>query len=58
MENIQGEDAFEFCEEKKEEEITPTEELKDSDAPVVRLVNLIIREAITQKASDIHIEPY
>ena len=46
MENIQGEDA------------TPTEELKDSDAPVVRLVNLIIREAITQKASDIHIEPY
>jgi len=41
-----------------EEEITPTEELKDSDAPVVRLVNLIIREAITQKANDIHIEPY
>jgi type II secretory ATPase GspE/PulE/Tfp pilus assembly ATPase PilB-like protein len=41
-----------------EEDITPTEDLKDSDAPVVRLVNLIIREAITQKASDIHTEPY
>lgn len=58
MENIQGEDGLEFCEEEEEEEVTPSEELKDSDAPVVRLVNLIIREAISQKASDVHIEPY
>jgi len=57
MEDIEEEDGFETVEE-KQEEITPTEELKDADAPVVRLVNLIIREAINQKASDIHIEPY
>ncbi len=30
----------------------------DSDAPVVRLVNLIIQEAINLRASDIHIEPF
>ncbi|GAB4296096.1 MAG: type IV-A pilus assembly ATPase PilB [Desulfuromonadia bacterium] len=28
------------------------------DAPVVRLVNLILTDAIKKKASDIHIEPY
>ncbi|MCS7015385.1 MAG: ATPase, T2SS/T4P/T4SS family [Gemmatales bacterium] len=30
----------------------------DSDAPVVKLVNLIIQEAVTLRASDIHIEPF
>ena len=30
----------------------------DSDAPVVKLVNLIIQEAIALRASDIHIEPF
>ncbi len=30
----------------------------DSDAPVVKLVNLIISEAIGLRASDIHIEPF
>ncbi len=30
----------------------------DSDAPVVRLVNLIISEAVNLRASDIHIEPF
>lgn len=30
----------------------------DSDAPVVKLVNLIISEAISSRASDIHIEPF
>ncbi len=32
--------------------------LEDSDAPVVKLVNLIIQEAVSQRASDIHIEPF
>ncbi len=34
--------------------------LKDmsSEAPVIRLVNLIIRKAINPGASDIHIEPF
>jgi type IV pilus assembly protein PilB len=30
----------------------------DSEAPVVKLVNLIIHEAISLRASDIHIEPF
>ncbi|QEL15446.1 GspE/PulE family protein [Limnoglobus roseus] len=29
-----------------------------SDAPVIRLVNLIISEAVAQRASDIHVEPF
>jgi type IV pilus assembly protein PilB len=31
---------------------------EESDAPVVRLVNLIINEAVGLRASDIHIEPF
>jgi type IV pilus assembly protein PilB len=30
----------------------------DSDAPVVKLCNLIIQEAVSLRASDIHIEPF
>jgi type IV pilus assembly protein PilB len=33
-------------------------QMDESDAPVVRLVNLIIQEAISLRASDIHIEPF
>jgi type IV pilus assembly protein PilB len=32
--------------------------MDDSDAPVVKLVNLIIQEAIGLRASDIHVEPF
>jgi type IV pilus assembly protein PilB len=45
-------------------EFTQTESINslaaadDSDAPVVRLCNLIIQEAINLRASDIHIEPF
>jgi type IV pilus assembly protein PilB len=31
---------------------------EESDAPVVKLVNLIIQEAISLRASDIHVEPF
>jgi type IV pilus assembly protein PilB len=30
----------------------------DSDAPIVRLVNLIFQEAVNSRASDIHVEPF
>lgn len=30
----------------------------DDDAPVIRLVNLIITEAVKMRASDIHVEPF
>ena len=45
-------------------EFTQTESMssmaaaEESDAPVVRLCNLIIQEAINLRASDIHIEPF
>jgi type IV pilus assembly protein PilB len=32
--------------------------MDDTDAPIVKLVNLIIQEAISLRASDIHIEPF
>jgi type IV pilus assembly protein PilB len=31
---------------------------QDGDAPVIKLVNLIIQEAVSLRASDIHIEPF
>lgn len=31
---------------------------EDQDAPVIKLVNLVITEAINMRASDIHIEPF
>jgi type IV pilus assembly protein PilB len=32
--------------------------LEESDAPVVKLCNLIIQEAVSLRASDVHIEPF
>ena len=60
MSNMQDADwnsAVEVFEEKAEP-ISYSEELKDSDAPIVKLANFIIEEAIKLKASDIHIEPF
>ncbi len=37
---------------------TSTEEIDESSAPIVRLVHLIITEAVQARASDIHIEPF
>ena len=41
----------------EEVDVSDLEKASD-DAPVVRLVNLILTDAIKKKASDIHIEPY
>jgi type IV pilus assembly protein PilB len=32
--------------------------MEDSEAPVIKLVNLIIQEAVSLRSSDIHIEPF
>lgn len=40
-----------------EEETEPTVEVLEDEAPVVRLVNLTISQAVQEGASDIHIEP-
>lgn len=41
-----------------EDKITGTEDVDESSAPIVRLVNLLISEAVQMRASDIHIEPF
>ncbi|MDZ7372334.1 MAG: type II secretion system ATPase GspE [candidate division KSB1 bacterium] len=49
----------EIVREQPEEQPSATEELKAKaeEAPVIKLVNLIIAQAIRDRASDIHIEP-
>ncbi len=32
--------------------------LEEGDAPIIRLVHLVIQEAVNERASDIHIEPF
>ena len=49
--------AIDFTETALEQAAGSTAE-DNSDAPVVKLVNLIITEAVQLKASDIHIEPF
>ncbi|MCG7345002.1 Flp pilus assembly complex ATPase component TadA [Sporosarcina sp. ACRSL] len=46
-----------FFVEQPEETREQQDELTDLDSPIVRLVNQILSSAITQKASDIHIDP-
>jgi general secretion pathway protein E len=43
-----------------DQDLGDVEHLKDlaSEAPVIRLVNLILTKALEQRASDIHIEPF
>ncbi|HEY7309090.1 MAG TPA: ATPase, T2SS/T4P/T4SS family [Gemmataceae bacterium] len=41
-----------------ETESTSSAAIEESDAPVVKLCNLIIQEAVSLRASDIHIEPF
>jgi len=42
------------------QELPEVEDLLDSDdgAPVIRMINAILTQALTDKASDVHIEPY
>jgi type IV pilus assembly protein PilB len=41
-----------------EEDISDSEAADESSAPIVRLVNLMITEAVQLRASDIHVEPF
>jgi len=49
--------AIDFTETAVEQQANQAQE-ENSDAPVVKLVNLIITEAVSLRASDIHIEPF
>jgi general secretion pathway protein E len=62
-----SESAEEFIQDMNEEspdriisEIEETADLLDdtSDAPIIKLVNLMLSRAVKERASDIHIEPY
>ena len=59
MEDLQSSESADL-EVLEEEEELDIEALQDSaeEAPVVKLVNLILTDAIKRGASDIHIEPY
>jgi len=50
------EEDFEIVE-NEDEDLSP-EEAQSADAPVVKLVNSLISDAVGKAASDIHIEPY
>lgn len=49
--------AFEEVEAEPAQDLSKLNEIGDDDAPIVRFVNLIVTQAITDRASDIHIEP-
>lgn len=56
MGDLEMED-FEVVGDEEEVDVSSLERATE-DAPVVKLVNLILTDAIKKKASDIHIEPY
>jgi len=55
MEDLAG--AVEDEQEPEDVDLSRLGELGDDDAPIVRLVNLLVTQAITDRASDIHVEP-
>ena len=57
MDSISEELKMELLEDSEEVDINELQQASE-DAPVVRLVNMILNEAIKRKASDIHAEPY
>lgn len=49
--------AIEETSQTTQNQFTETLEEQDADAPIVRFVNLLIAQAINDRASDIHVEP-
>jgi type IV pilus assembly protein PilB len=49
---------FEILEEDEDDDDISLAEVQSVDAPVVKLVNSLIADAVAKQASDIHIEPY
>jgi type IV pilus assembly protein PilB len=50
--------AIDFAEDGSPTGKAGTNTLEEGDAPVIRLVHLVIQEAVSMRASDIHIEPF
>ena len=58
VDEVGSTDELKLLEDKKDDDISIDQlrELSD-DAPIIQLVNMIIRQALSDKASDIHIQP-
>ncbi len=56
VKGIEEDDDLEIVKETKDEE-AEGEPFEQVDAPIIRLVNTMITQAIKEKASDIHVEP-
>ena len=56
-EAIQGITVISGDEDSSEEVDLSPENASEEDAPIVKLVNLILQEAIKERATDIHVEP-
>ncbi|QDV43317.1 Type II/IV secretion system protein [Stieleria neptunia] len=50
--------AIDFTETESGDSAENAEDADDSSAPVIKLVNLMIQEAVQLRASDIHVEPF
>ena len=50
--------AIDFTETEGEADTDQADDADDNSAPVIRLVNLMIQEAVQVRASDIHVEPF
>src|SRR6201997_4917416 len=59
MKDLGGEDAgdVELAAEEQEMDLAALEKAAD-EAPIIKLVNLILTDAVKRGASDIHVEPY
>ena len=58
LESIENEDDLEVIEEREEEINVAAMQQAVEDAPVVKLINGILTDAVLKGASDIHIEPF
>ncbi|MDD3845048.1 MAG: type II secretion system ATPase GspE [Syntrophorhabdaceae bacterium] len=57
IEGIDEQEGYEFIHDEEEEDVGHLKDLA-SEAPIIRLVNLLITRAVESRASDIHIEPF
>ena len=58
LEAIEGQEDVELLEEKEEDVNVAALQAQIDDAPVVKLINGILTDAVQRGASDIHIEPF
>jgi type IV pilus assembly protein PilB len=58
LEQIEGEDDVELVEDKDEDVSVAALQAQIDDAPVVKLINGLLTDAVLRGASDIHIEPF